>query len=92
MKEILMQTLIVGYGATGILSLVGYWPTIRDLYYHQKPSANISSYILWTLTGGVGFLYSIFILYDLLLRIVLGLNLCACILVLLLRIRLKNNR
>lgn len=90
MKEILLQTLIITYGATGAVGLFGYWPTIRDLYHHKKPSANISSYALWSATGGIGFLYAIFILPDLLLRIVSGLHFFACLIVLILSIGLTQ--
>lgn len=90
MKELLLQILVITYGATGIVGLVGYWPTIRDLYHHKKPSANILSYILWSSTGGIGFLYAIFILPDLLLRIVSGINFFVCLTVLILSIGLKQ--
>jgi len=89
-EQILLQTLIIAYGATGIVSIIAYWPTIKDLYYHQKPSANIPSYVLWTATGGIAFLYSVFILPDLLFIIVSGLGFLACLIVLLLSLGLKN--
>jgi uncharacterized protein with PQ loop repeat len=91
MKEILMQALIIAYAGVGVVGLIAYWPTIKDLY-HQKPSANISSYMLWTATAGIGFLYSLFILPDLLLRIVVGMNFGACSLVLFLRLKIRNKR
>ena len=90
MKEILLQTLTIAYAGVGVVALIAYWPTIKDLYYHKKPSANTVSYILWTTTTGIAFLYSLFILPDLLFRIVSGINFGACALVLFLRIRLKN--
>ncbi|MBI2589018.1 hypothetical protein HYW35_02340 [Candidatus Saccharibacteria bacterium] len=92
MKEILKQTLILAYAGVGVVGLIAYWPTIKDLYHHQKPSANVSSYAIWTATSGTGFLYSLFILPDLLFRIVSGINFGACALVPFLSIRLKNNR
>ena len=90
MKELLLQIIVIAYGATGIVGLVGYWPTIKDLYHHKKPSANISSYVLWSSTGGISFLYAIFILPDLLLRIVSGINFFACVAVLILSLGLKR--
>jgi len=90
MKDLLLQILTISYAATGVIGLVGYWPTIKDLYHHNKPSANISSYLLWSSTGGISFLYAIFILQDLLLRIVSGMNFTACLIVLILSIRLKK--
>ncbi|MDP1760440.1 MAG: hypothetical protein Q8L01_03295 [Candidatus Woesebacteria bacterium] len=91
MKEILLQALIIAYGGVGIVGFIAYWPTIKDLYFHKKPSANISSYVLWTATSGIAFLYSLFILPDLLFRAVSGMNFIACTIVLFLSIRLKNN-
>lgn len=89
MKEFLLHLLIITYASVGVIGLIAYWPTIRDLY-QKKPSANINSYMLWTVGSGIGFLYSLFILSDLLLRIVSGLYLGANALVLLLSIKLKN--
>lgn len=92
MKELLLQALTVAYGGVGIIGIVAYWPTIKDLYYHKKASANIASYMLWTGTASISFLYSLFILQDLLLRIVVGVNFGVCLIVLLLSIHLKNGR
>ena len=92
MKELLLNTLVVTYGATGIVALIGYWPTIKDLYHHKKPSANVSSYIIWTATCGIAFLYAMFILPDLLLRIVSGINFVACLTVLSLSIGLSRSQ
>ena len=88
-QQILLKLLVIAFGATGVIGLFAYWPTIKDLY-RKKPSANIMSYVLWTLTSGIGFLYSIFILPDLLLRIIYGLNLGSCATVLILTIGLKK--
>jgi hypothetical protein len=90
-QQILLKILILAFGATGVVGLIGYWPTIKDLY-RKKPSANILSYALWTFTTCIGFLYSIFVLNDLLLRIIYGLNFGACILVVFLSVGLKNGR
>ncbi len=91
MKELLLHALIISYAGTGIIATVAYWPTIKDLYYHKKLSANLTSYILWTATSGITFLYSLFILPDLLFRVISGLNFGACALILLLSINLKYN-
>jgi hypothetical protein len=92
MKEILLYILTIVYGLTGIIGTIAYWPTIKDLYYHKKPSANINSYAIWTAANVIAFLYSLFILPDLLFRIVSGTNLGACALILYLSINLKNYR
>ncbi|MFH1589417.1 MAG: hypothetical protein ABIB43_02535 [archaeon] len=91
MKEILLLILTASYGIIGIVSFLAYWPTIKDLY-HGKPSANVASYILWTLTGLIAFLYSIFILPDFLFQIVSFLGFAACAMVLILRVRLEYKK
>ena len=89
MKELLLQSLVIIYGITGIIGIVAYLPTIKDLF-KGKASANVMSYLIWTTTAGIGFLYSLFILSDNLLRIVLGLNFLSCLIVLILRIKIKK--
>ena len=71
MREILLKLLIFCYGGTIIIDVIAYWPTIKDLY-NKKPSANIASYVLWSAANGIAFAYSVFILPDLLFRIVSG--------------------
>jgi hypothetical protein len=90
MKELLINMLIITYGGIGVVALIGYWPTIKDLYKHKKASANISSYVLWTLTSGVTYLYSLFVLPNLLFQLVSGTNFLACGTVLILCIGLKK--
>lgn len=85
----LLKMITIAYGGVGIIGLIAYWPTIKDLYFYKKASANTSSYILWTTTSGISFLYSLFVLPDLLFRIVSGLGFIACAVVLFLSIRLK---
>lgn len=89
MKEILLKILIVAYGATAIIDIIAYWPTIKDLWIHKKPSANIQSFALWTLATGVSFLYGIFVIQDLLFIIVSGMIFLSNFLILVLSIRLK---
>ena len=90
MKDILLKTLVIAYGVTAVVDIVAYWPTIKDLYYHKKASANISSFLLWTITTGIAFLYSIFILSDILLRVVSGMIFFSNALVLILSLSLRN--
>ncbi|MFN8672292.1 MAG: hypothetical protein U0457_09475 [Candidatus Sericytochromatia bacterium] len=89
MKDLFLKLITLSYGITGIIGLIAYLPTLKDLYLHKKQSANISSYILWTATGGISFLYGIFILKDFLFIAVSGLNFLACLVVLILSIKLK---
>ncbi len=90
MEETLLKILIISYGATGIIDTIAYWPTIKDLWFLKKPSANIQSYILWTITTGIGFLYSLLILPDWLFRFVSGMMFLANVVILILSIRLKS--
>jgi hypothetical protein len=92
MQDILIKILILSYGATAIIDTVGYWPTIIDLWRHKKPSANTHTYIMWTITTGIGFLYSLVILPDLLFRIVSGMMFFSNALILALTIRLGRKK
>ena len=92
MEELFIQILTVAYGGAGIVVFIGYLPTIRDLYHHKRASANISSYVLWTATSLVSFLYSLFVLPDLLFRIVSGTGFAACFIVLVLSIKLRDRK
>lgn len=92
MKEILLNSLIVGYAAVAVINIIAYFPTIRDLYHHKKASANILSFAIWTAAAVITFLYSIFILPDILFIFVSGINLAADIIVLTLSIILKRSK
>jgi hypothetical protein len=92
MNQLLLQSLIISYGAVGVVSVLAYWPTIKDLYHHQKPSANITSYVLWSITTGISFLYSIFIVPDTLFIIVSGCYFVGCFAILLLILHLKYKK
>jgi hypothetical protein len=89
MQDTLLKIIIVAYAAVGLIEIIGYIPTIKDLWYHKKKSANISSYAIWTSCSVVTFLYSLFILPDLLFRIVSGVTLACCAVILLLSLILK---
>ncbi|MDP3734014.1 MAG: hypothetical protein Q8R37_02195 [Nanoarchaeota archaeon] len=89
MKEILLQLIIIAYAFDGIIGIIAYWPTIKDVYYN-KPSANKRSYLIWTITGGTALLYSIFILSDFLLRVLTALNFLACATIYILSVRIKS--
>ena len=86
--EILLKILIAAYALTGIIVVLGYLPTIRDLY-NKKKSANTPSYIIWTLSASITFMYALFIIKDLLLIIVTGLNFTGCTTVLLMSVNLS---
>ena len=88
--NILLQILTLVYASIGIISAVAYWPTIKDLY-HKKPSANITSYQLWTATSAIAVLYGWFILKDLPYKFVSGIGFIACATILILSMRIKKS-
>ena len=92
MEEIFLKILTAAYACVGIISAIGYWPTIKDVYFHKKPSANISTYAVWTLTSGISLLYGTFILNDFFFRFVAGVGFVCCFTVLILTINLKYRK
>ena len=62
--QIFIKTLIICYGATAVINIIAYWPTIKDLSLDKEDTANLVSYTLWTLSSGASLLYGIFILKD----------------------------
>ena len=56
MAELFLKLLSIAYAGVGAATLVAYLPTIKDLYVHKKPSANIMSYAIWTITSGISFI------------------------------------
>ncbi len=89
--SLLLNFLIFLYAVTGIVTTIGYLPTIKDLL-HKRKSANIQSYIIWTLCGLVTFLYALFIIHDLLLEIITGLSFASCAIILILALNLKYKK
>ena len=84
-----IQIIALTYGVVGIISLMAYWPTIRDLL-NKKPSANTESYVIWGFTTFVTFMYSIFVLPDFLFRMISGLNFLICVTIAILSVHLKR--
>ena len=82
MKQVLLQSLAIMYGCSGIIGFVAYWPTIRDLSHYKKQSVNSTSYIIWGITTGITFSYSLFMVTDVLFKVISGLNFGACLIVL----------
>jgi hypothetical protein len=92
MKEFFLNVLIIAYATVGAINIIAYFPTIKDLYHHKKASANVLSFTIWTGAAVITFLYSLFILPDILFIIVSGINLAADITVLTLSIILKHSK
>ena len=88
MEENLLYLLTFVYGLCGIITFAGFIPTMIDLW-NKKPSANIPTYITWTTTMFFTTLYAVLINGDLVFICVAGAQLLACLIVLILRLRLK---
>ena len=86
MKELLLKILAVAYVVGGVVSLFAYLPTIKDLIVGKK-SANVLSYFLWTITTGLAFLYSLFILPDVFFIIVSGISFFSCAIIFILGLK-----
>ena len=89
MWQTFLTVLTVLYGTSGIVTFVGFFPTIYDLW-HRKKSANAGTYWIWTITTLLTSLYAIFIVHDLVFSIVISFQLAACAIVLILRLRLPK--
>ncbi len=89
MNQIFITTLTVLYGAGGIITFAGFFPTIKDLW-KKKPSANIITYLIWTTTTFLTALYAMLVLRDLVFSLVINLQLLACAIILILRWRLPR--
>jgi len=88
MEETLLYILTFVYSIGGVVTFIGFFPTMRDLW-NKKPSANISTYIVWAITTFFTSLYGIFILKILVFIVVINLQLLATLIVLILRMRLN---
>jgi len=91
MKENLLTILTVLYGLGGVITFIGYFPTIKDLW-NKKASANIHTYMIWTITMFITSLYGFFVIKDLMFILVVNLQFIACAVILILSLRLNNTR
>jgi hypothetical protein len=91
MEQYFIYILTFLYSIWGVVTFIWFVPTMKDLL-NRKPSANITTYIVWTITTFFTSLYGIFILKDLVFIIVINLQLLACLIVLILRIRLNYKK
>lgn len=89
MEKIVLDVLTAGYASVGVIGKIGYWPTIKDLYWHKKPCANINTYGLWTMTTAVVLLYAALIIDNFWFRVVAALDFTFCLTILTLSLRLK---
>lgn len=88
MEQYFIYTLTFLYSIGGLVTFAGFFPTMKDLW-KGKPSANVYTYAIWTSTTFITSLYAIFVVKDLVFSLVINLQLAACLIVLILRLRLK---
>ncbi len=87
MKTLFLEGIALSYAFAGVLCCAAYVPTIRDLYLHNKASANATTYGLWSFTAFITLLYGVFVLCDALFTAVSAANLFCCGLILFLSVR-----
>jgi hypothetical protein len=92
MSHLTITILTSMYAAMGVIGILGYLPTIKDLWHDKKPSANLTSYGLWTMTSGITFMYSLFVLQDKWFRIISGIGFISCVSILGLCLWLKRRK
>ncbi len=91
MEIIFIDLLKLAYLSTGVATVYGYWPTIKELS-KNKPSASATSYKVWTIESGVGFLYVMLLTKDIILQLSMGITFICCAIILILRLRIKSFR
>jgi len=84
----MIQVLTALYWVAGIITFIGYFPTIKDLR-QWKPSANLSTYWMRTFTMFITFLYALLVNWDTIFIVVVWLQLLACIIIFALRLKIK---
>ncbi len=90
MYDAFIAVLTVAYAAGGVVTFIGFIPTMVDLW-HKKCSANLATYGIWTVTTLLAFLYGLFVLHNLVFNLVVGLQLLASLAVLILRLRIPSS-
>jgi len=91
MKEYFIYILIFVYGLGGIITFIGYFPTIKDLW-NKKASANVHTYLIWTITMFITSLYGFFVIKDLVFILVVNLQFLSCAFILALSLKLKYTK
>ena len=66
MENLTTLILTTAFAITGIISAMGYIPQVYTLWKDNTSagSTSIRAWITWTITSGVGMMYSIFIIND----------------------------
>ena len=74
-----MITLItILYGMSGVIMISGYYPTLKDLFFHKKNSANVQAYSIWAVACLIGVLYGITVLHDWLYTVIMVVHVICC--------------
>jgi hypothetical protein len=89
MYNILIYVISGLFAIIGVIDVVAYLPTIKDLI-KKMPSANIKSYAIWSISGFIGLLYAAIVLQDLLFTLVEILHFGLCFIIYILAIRNKK--
>ena len=77
------------YGISGVISLIAYFPTVKDLW-KGIPSANFITYFLWFVYYLISVLYGIFVLKDSIFIVVSGLDTLILFLIVILIVRVQR--
>jgi len=88
MTESWITILTTIYGVSGIISMIAYLPTIKDLR-KKIPSANIYTYILRFCYYIIALVYGIFVLKDKVFLMITSLDLSIILVIISLICRLK---
>ncbi len=87
--DAVVYVLTTVYGIAGIITFTAYWPTIVDLW-KGIPSANLRTWIIFTLTDLAVFLYALLVVHDLPFILVATGNLLHAFVIVVLRYRIKT--
>lgn len=75
--------LTIMYILSTVFSLYGFMPTIYDVWKKNIISANFKTYILWSLSCTITFLYMFIVNKDIVLIMISGIHLLFTVLILL---------
>lgn len=87
--HVMIWMLTALYGVSGVISLIAYFPTIKDLL-HGVPSANFTTYFLWFVYYVISVLYGVFILFDRLFILVSALDAIILLVIVILIVRVQR--
>lgn len=90
MSEYLITILTISYGIVWIVATIGYIPTIKELYFEKKLNVNVKTYMIWSFTSFIMFMYWIFVLKDPLFIIISWFWHIFCLTIFLLGYQLEN--